>query len=286
MGEQQLEQQRERQLQEDGFVAPTTFLASMGIEELLAAQSVLPEGVDEDFDENRCLHGSTIEAYQNPEYLAFLKMYDFFVNHAMSGGEQLERFFHQFENRYERFLQDEEFCKWLFAYCVDGFRHHATQGDVGNIPKKHLDTLKRHLMLAIESRYGCPVGMELKSEHEKSQEMEDMAFEKYHKYAIEVRTNRGFVSCLQRETKAHCNCMKAGKKVVKKMPRTWVCAGCKKEVCTEIHFLCSLCGMAKYCTRECQKKNWQEVHKYQCDRRLEKHKARCDLLRCSSTTAA
>ena len=60
-----------------------------------------------------------------------------------------------------------------------------------------------------------------------------------------------------------CHCLDEIKQAAKNDPRTGMCVACLKEAEDATLFNCSACGMAKYCSRECQVGDWSS-HRHLC----------------------
>lgn len=61
-----------------------------------------------------------------------------------------------------------------------------------------------------------------------------------------------------------CSCLDEPKKASKGVAKTGWCRVCKKRnLLAADMFTCSACGLVKYCSRECQRKDW-EKHKEAC----------------------
>ena len=84
---------------------------------------------------------------------------------------------------------------------------------------------------------------------------------KYLKYMRDVITDRGVINCLARETP--CDCMKHRKLQAKSMEKVTVCQACNRVLPKEQALVCSGCGVASYCNRECQLGHWPS-HKNIC----------------------
>ena len=89
-------------------------------------------------------------------------------------------------------------------------------------------------------------------------------WDKYTSYCNEIRTERGFINCLARETKSHCGCMKDARKKAKAMDKMGYCFGCKKCVPKDRMLVCSRCMAVDYCSVECQRDNWT-MHEVYCN---------------------
>jgi hypothetical protein len=62
------------------------------------------------------------------------------------------------------------------------------------------------------------------------------------------------------------------------------CAACGKQLTPEKRSQCSQCKIAFYCNAECQKKDWQNLHKKEC-KRFSKLVAEADCVYCQSKVA-
>lgn len=215
----------------------------------------------ENKDGGRCLHGSTVEAVGNPQYAHVLETYERLVESTIDSedSEEFRRLLEEFQKGYGRFLCDDEFGKYIFALSVEGFHHPEIQSD-------HM--LTKNLELALDIRYrhipqweqwqrdASPAGASPDPEHR-------TRTTKWLKYHRDIQTKRGIINCLARETMPYCNCMKDWKKEAKSMDKIAVCNGCRETFPKPTMLACSKCMSARYCSTECQLKDWSK-HKERC----------------------
>ena len=89
--------------------------------------------------------------------------------------------------------------------------------------------------------------------------------EKTNKYCLDMRTDRGIINVLYRETSSFCHCMKAKKLEAKTMEKMGRCDGCLQLFPKMELRRCTRCHVAKFCTNQCLKNNWSN-HKLSCTR--------------------
>ena len=85
-----------------------------------------------------------------------------------------------------------------------------------------------------------------------------------HKYDRDIRTDRGIIKVLVRETKTHCKCMNEGKVIAKTMDISGRCYGCMEEFPKETLLICNGCQSVRYHDRDCQRNHWRRIHKFDC----------------------
>ena len=195
----------------------------------------------------KCFHGSSEEAFDvRGEYYTAVKDYIQMYRNAKTCEEFLE-LMPRFDKAHRQLLVDPGFGRFVFAHCT---QHYLAKG---NDDKKILITL---LQLGIEIRYfripideGKDVGPG-SSYHEKSS-----------KYMRDIHTDRGMINCLARETP--CDCMKEKKTEAKSMEKLGFCFCCRREFPKGRMLMCSGCRFVKYCSKECQFRDWP-AHKLAC----------------------
>ncbi|OEU07184.1 hypothetical protein FRACYDRAFT_251487 [Fragilariopsis cylindrus CCMP1102] len=84
------------------------------------------------------------------------------------------------------------------------------------------------------------------------------------KYNRDIRTDRGMIKVLVRETKTHCKCMNEGKVIAKTMDKTGRCDGCKEDFPKLTLRICNGCQYVRYHDSDCQRNHWQRIHKFDC----------------------
>jgi hypothetical protein len=95
------------------------------------------------------------------------------------------------------------------------------------------------------------------------------------KYCRDVRTERGVINCLSRETIEFCDCMVTKKDAAKTMEKLGVCYQCEDLFSKKQLFKCSACHSHQYCSKKCQVNDWTR-HKTICCRHMNTKKAIAD----------
>jgi hypothetical protein len=191
--------------------------------------------------DEHCYHGSTKKDFYDPNY----------NNILVSIRENAENI-----NIHLLTLQDEFFCKFMFAKAIDEFFRLGTNNE-DNTDK--INALCNLLFRAIMCRYS--IIPESKGEATNS--------EKVAKYCRDIRNTkmniscRGLINILDRET-PDCNCMTSSKiKANQTLDKVSVCSGCLIGYPKEKLSLCPRCNFNKYCSQNCFAKHWPE-HKKIC----------------------
>jgi hypothetical protein len=148
----------------------------------------------------------------------------------------------KYDDDHKHFTEDPEFCRFIFGYCTEQY-----------LRSNNLhDNDRRVIIIDL-----LTLGLTIRNSRNK------ISNEQSSKYKRDIRTNRGIINCLARETKTYCNCMKEGKDIARTMEKVGSCYGCGNEFPKETLSLCNGCQFVKYHSRECQINDWP-IHKLHC----------------------
>jgi len=78
-----------------------------------------------------------------------------------------------------------------------------------------------------------------------------------------TRTRQGLIT--EAAKKIPCGCLSRKQKDVRKEAATMCCFYCLNDYSQEKMYLCSRCRLASYCSRECQRKDYEFEHRQVCD---------------------
>jgi hypothetical protein len=192
-----------------------------------------------------CYHGSTIDKFQpNSEFMKAYKEYtDMCVQIENINDHDLQLSMKEkYDKDHKHIIHNPEFYRFIWAYCTEQY---LKSNNLQEQDPKLRQEIWRLLTLGL-------IGSRNKISNEQCS-----------KYKRDIRTNRGIINCLARETKTYCNCMREGKDIARTMEKIGVCYGCKQEFPKEALSLCNGCQSVKYHSRECQINNWPN-HKLHC----------------------
>ncbi|OEU08089.1 hypothetical protein FRACYDRAFT_250310 [Fragilariopsis cylindrus CCMP1102] len=198
---------------------------------------------------NQCFHGSTAGKFHPKseymkaakEYVEMLRQEALLDNQDGSKKQQALAIRRIYDEDHMYLIKDPEFCRFVFAFSTKKYL------ESNNLKDKSRGLVIRALLhLGLFCRYRTTP-------------------KELHKYDRDIRTDRGIIKVLVRETKTHCKCMNEGKVIAKTMDINGKCHGCLEEFPKETLSFCDGCQLLKYHNRECQINHWH-IHKSDCKR--------------------
>jgi hypothetical protein len=198
---------------------------------------------------NQCHHGSTADKFQpNGEYRKAAQAYidmrhqaNLLNNQNGSRPQQEIAIQTKYKEDHRHFMKDPEFHRFIFALCTTKY----LDGCNFKADGRKRQTIQYLLLLGLSCRYMTTP-------------------EKWDKYRRDIKTDRGIIKVLVRETATHCDCMNEGKGIAKTMDQIGRCYGCMEEFPKETLLICNGCQYVRYHNRECQINHWH-IHKSDCN---------------------
>ena len=197
---------------------------------------------------NQCFHGSTAGKSQpNGEYMKAAAEYvhmlrqETLLDNQDGSKDELALAIRSviYDEDHMHLIKDPEFHRFLFAFCTKQY----LASDIFKDPLRR-QVVHDLLLFGLMCRYGTT-----------SKELT--------KYNRDIRTDRGLIKVLVRETRTHCKCMNEGQVIAKGMDIIGICCGCLKYFPKETLSFCSGCQVLKYHDRKCQLDHWH-IHKSDC----------------------
>ena len=198
---------------------------------------------------NQCFHGSTAGKSQpNGEYMKAAAEYvemlrqESLLDYQDSSKKQQALAIRSiiYKEHHMHLIKDPEFHRFLFAFCTKQY----LASDIFKDPLRR-QVVHDLLLFGLMCRYGTT-----------SKELT--------KYNRDIRTDRGLIKVLVRETRTHCKCMNEGKVIAKTMDKTGKCDGCKEDFPKLTLRICNGCQYVRYHDSDCQRNHWLEHHQFDC----------------------
>jgi len=204
-----------------------------------------------------CFHGSNLADLKNVEYIEAVQSYTLICSDICKFGQSADICkFGQggsliYFQRLEKFnddhkhlmMLDADFCRFVFAYCTIFYQKYY------HLSANYKMDLTILLSLGIKMRYSHQVEKTIDNVGPGSENKE-----KSDKYMRDIRSERGIIKCLARETP--CDCMDPKKEEAKGMDKINPCNGCNKRFPKTNLFFCKGCQIVKYCSKACQINEW------------------------------
>jgi hypothetical protein len=196
----------------------------------------------------RCFHGSTAGKSQPngeymkaaAEYVHMLRQETLLDNQDGSIDQQVIPIERRYFEDHTHLIKDPEFHRFIFAFCT---KQYLESNNLKNHSRQQVIFML--LRLGLMFRYRTTP-------------------KELTKYYRDIRTDRGIIKVLVRETKTHCKCMNEGKVIAKTMDISGRCYGCMEEFPKETLLICNGCQSVRYHDRDCQRNHWRRIHKFDC----------------------
>jgi hypothetical protein len=240
------------------------------------------EGEEEDDDEDQnatpallCYHGSTAENIS--------EACDWFYGTMETNMSEVSDFIRVIDACYEKDIEmddtlkifDPKFGTFLFAVATKimkelNFLKWCESEVYSNDPdRKCLEII---VSLGIDVRYHWIPMMAIE---EDVNNPGSVYYRKREKYKIDIKTNRGMINVLARETKSVCDCMKPERSKTKTMEKFSFCYNCLNKFPKNQLLLCGGCLGVHLCSKDCHNQRWPS-HKIGCEK--------LDFTRCDDCT--
>ncbi|OEU14287.1 hypothetical protein FRACYDRAFT_240821 [Fragilariopsis cylindrus CCMP1102] len=200
---------------------------------------------------NQCFHGSTADKFHpNGEYMKAAQEYLDMRFQAVlldrrNGSQVQQEMSMQMGSKYDEdhmyLIKDPEFHRFIFAFCTKLYLGSNNFED-----QSRRQVINALLFLGLKYRHIANPDDNLP------------------KHLRDIKTERGMIKVLVRETKTHCPCMNEGKVIAKTMDKIGKCHGCQEDFPKMSLLICSGCQFAKYHSRDCQLDHWH-IHKSSCE---------------------